>query len=442
MNKIKNIIVLIIIIIIILVLIILGIKLLDAKKENDLDEQGDVGEEVSFETDIIKEVTDQTKFYTVSNCVQQYLDSLDTNNDSFYGTDENGNYTIVVDEEEIKQNIYDLLSEEYITENNITIQNVYQYVDKLENKLIFVPLKMKVLENSVIEKYIVYGLGETIDYSLTKYIYMVVNIDNENGTYSIEPLIQEYKNIDEIVIENKNIAIEENDNNIFNMEKVNYEYIVQKYVDNYKKLALGAQKEAYHLLDEEYRTKRFGSLENYQKYIQDNREEIEQIQCTKYLVNDDNLEAIQYIALDQNQKYYIFDEKVPMDFSLKLDNYTIITDTFQEEYDKANNQNKVMRNIDKWVQMLNCRDYNAAYHVLDETFRNNNFGSQEKFEEYMREKYPSHYKLAFSNFSEEGNTYIQKIQLTDMTEQEEVKNVNIIMQLKEGTNFVMSFGIE
>ena len=78
MKKIKNIIIFVIIAIIMLLLMILYIKFMDIKKEEDLDIQGDVGEKVNFETNELKDVIDQIKFYTVSNCVQQYIDNLNT----------------------------------------------------------------------------------------------------------------------------------------------------------------------------------------------------------------------------------------------------------------------------------------------------------------------------------------------------------------------------
>ena len=122
---------------------------------------------------------------------------------------------------------------------------------------------------------------------------------------------------------------------------------------------------------------------------------------------------------------------------------TIQTENFVTEYNNSDDQNKIMLNIDKWIQMLNNRDYKAAYEVLDETFRNNNFASEEKFEQYMREKFPLHYKLEFGEYSNESDIGMQKIILTDITEEDknEIQNT-IIMQLKDNYEFVMSFEIQ
>ena len=98
-------------------------------------------------------------------------------------------------------------------------------------------------------------------------------------------------------------------------------------------------------------------------------------------------------------------------------------------------------NIDRWNSMLKVRDYTNAYNLLDETFRKNNFDTVEKFENYMRENFPSHYELTYSNYSEENGIKIQEVVFKDM-DSDEQKSLNIIMKLEEGTDFVMSFSIK
>ena len=132
-----------------------------------------------------------------------------------------------------------------------------------------------------------------------------------------------------------------------------------------------------------------------------------------------------------------------MVYKVRLDTYTIMPDNFKETYDSSNEQYKVAMNIDKWIDMLNNRDYHSAYQYLDETFRNNNFGSEEAFEQYMREHFPLHYQLKIGQFTETNNTYTQYIVLTDITGEtnEEIDNT-IIMQLKDDYDFVMSFSVQ
>ena len=130
------------------------------------------------------------------------------------------------------------------------------------------------------------------------------------------------------------------------------------------------------------------------------------------------------------------------EFTTKLDTYTIATNKFLDTYNDSKNEEKVNMNINKWFLMLNNRDYNSAYNVLDETFRNENFGNEENFEKYMKEMYPLHYKVTLKNFSEQSDVYTQDIIFSDITGEDELENENtIIMQLKDNTDFVMSFSV-
>ena len=94
--NIKKIIICVIILIILLIIgISIVIKYMERNSRKMEEEVGDPGIVIDYEKETTKEVTDFVKFYTVSNCVNAYLDRLNVNNSSYYGTDENNNYTII-----------------------------------------------------------------------------------------------------------------------------------------------------------------------------------------------------------------------------------------------------------------------------------------------------------------------------------------------------------
>ena len=175
-------------------------------------------------------------------------------------------------------------------------------------------------------------------------------------------------------------------------------------------------------------------------YIDKNANELRGLTISQYSVNtyDDYTE---YVCMDKYENYYIFKVTDFTEYTVTLDTYTIISNTFKNTYDGADDQGKTMLNCDKWIQMLNNRDYTSAYNVLDETFRNNNFGSVDNFENYMRQNYGEHYDVEFGDFSNEGNTYIQPLTLTPISGSEEIKEITIIMRLSDNYGFTMSFVI-
>lgn len=391
------------------------------------------------EIDILEKVKDAESFFTVTSCVTQYLDMLNENNDIYYGYDDNNNYKRIIDPYE---SIRGILSEKYIEENNLTEKNMKIDIPLLKNKVMFVPLQMRVMKNSNISKFLVYGIIENLDNEYISDIYLFVNLCETNHTFSIEPIQNKYNNLDDINYTNEEQFIEKNAFNEYISIEVNNEYICKQYLTIYKNIALAKPEIAYQFLQEDYKKKRFGDLSSYEKYLKDNKKELKILQLSQYQVNKYD-EYTEYVCKSKDGNLFIFNENAIMDFTLKLDTYTISTDNFKKNYNVSNEQEKVMMNIDKWVQMLNNRDYTAAYNVLDQTFKNNTFGSEEDFEDYMRNNYSLFYKIKFSDFSEEGTIFVQHITLVDInSDSNEGKELEIIMKLEKDTDFVMSFSIE
>ena len=428
MKKLKIIILIVIVSIFLLLFLLFAIN---NKVEHDMrDKIGDPGEQFEYDENNFIEVDSQIEFYTVRDCIYKYYNVINRINNIY--TDTGIDYETM---------ICDMLDKEYISKNQITKENIKNFIDNEKKYIMFEPLEMKVLENSNLNRYVVYGYIQDLDKDkerFIKYDTLIVNLDNVDKTFSIEPVKD--KQYNEIKIENENTLITENENNKYTDSRTNYGYIAQQYMKAYKDMFLTNAEIAYNHLDEAYREKRFQNVEEYQKYIEKNLEELSEVQLNQYLVNNYE-DYTEYVCTDDNNNYYIFKEKSPMNFTLLLDTYTLESEKFTTEYNKVNDQHKVMMNIDKWVQMLNNRDYKAAYEVLDKTFREENFGTVDDFEEYMRTIYPYFYDLEFGELEEEEGLYIQQITLKNKNDvQDTGREQHIIMQLEKGTtNFVMSF---
>ena len=439
----KVIITLIILLIVSIIGILIIIKYLQNHPYTTLEKSGDAGETIDYENQDIQKVTDFGKFYTVVNCVNTYIDRINIKNSSYYGRNENGDYTIVISDEDINKNIYNLLSNEYINNNSITLENLRSKTNTLDEKQIFVPLKMNVLLNSIVEKYVVYGFLTDIESNFRSEIYLYVNLDISNNTFSIEPIEnKEIKNIDEIKIINSNKTIEKNDDNTATLAKISNQYLCEKYIFYYKKILLAAPKLAYKYLDNDYKEKRFGTYEEFKQYVQENKDKIIGINLKEYLV-EYNEGYSEYVCKDKYGNLYIFDEKGIMDYTLKLDTYTIPTEKFKETYNNAESYKKVQMNIDKFFQMINRQDYKTAYSCIAQSYKNNYFKTEEEFITYAKNNFYTYNDVTYKNYEQKGsNLYTFNINLSDLTkENSEEKEIKIIMQLNDDLNFEMSFGM-
>ena len=433
-----------VIIIILLILVIILLSYLQA--DDEISELPGGNQAISsdlydYEESKTELLTDKTSFYIVTKCVSNYLDMINKTNSLYYGEDANGNYVKVIDDSTIASNILDILDKAYISENNITMENVYDFVENVETKQIFIPLKMNILPGRVNETYAVYGMIQDLNYQFIKYLYIIVTLDIQNHTYAIQPILDtQYNDIDEITLQDRNKSIEENDNNLYQVENITNEYVSNQYLDSYKKMLLGNPDLAYEYLDEEYKVKKFGDIDTFKQYIQE-RNILRTLSLKQYSVEIKD-EYTQYTCIDQNGNYYIFKETAPMQYTVILDTYTVDLPEFIEQYTKASDEDKVLMNIQKFFDAIDDGDYRYAYNKLDETYKANNFATLEEFENYVKSNFFAKNSLSAGSAEKQGDIYLYNVTISDASgESDDSVTTSFVMQLQEGTGFVMSFGI-
>ena len=217
MKKSKKYIVISIVILIILVIILLLIMLINKRKnnaENVYEKPYDPGDYT--DNDIRISFND---YYIIKYCFQTYIDTLNTESSNYYTRDENNKYIKFVEDSQIEQKIYNLLSESYINDNKITLDTVYKYVDTTKEKEMAIVTKVQdktIDESTSVKSFLVEGLQVPItDMNKAKQIYLIVNIDYKNKTFSIMPVSD--KELENVKIK-KIESIENKGENIYDDE--------------------------------------------------------------------------------------------------------------------------------------------------------------------------------------------------------------------------------
>lgn len=218
--------------------------------------------------------------------------------------------------------------------------------------------------------------------------------------------------------------------------------MAEKYFNNYMQMMIHHTKKAYHLLDDEYKEKRFKTYEEYDTFVQHNILFLRQNALEDVIVTDKQKDKI-YTCKDKYGNIYLFKETTVMEYNVQLDDYTLNNERFNEIYQKAEDKDKGILNIDKFFEMINMQDYTSAYRVLDENFKQNYFKTQADFESYIKNKVFRYNKVTYQEYSNKiTDIYTYKIQLTDKTEEKQGQvEFNMVVKLLEGTNFVMSFAV-
>lgn len=453
MEKIKKVIILIIIIIFVIILSLL-LLLKNANNKNELsnEEYVENSEELIPEQDDngYIDVSDSNLFYSVLNSVNKYIDIMKYNFNTgidedelykYYDIDQEYLFNIKSETQRIEA-VYSLLDEKYKDNNKISVDNIKQFIYPVNENAIIIPIKMKAKYGTNINTFI---LKAYLKENELEEKYFVIRTNNKNQTFSIEFLDDNdnKKDIEKLkVYENEN-SIEKNNYNEFKIEIIKTERIAQMHLEHYRDLSIEYPEIAYNnYLDKDYREKRFGTLENYKKYIEDNKNELEYVQITKYFVESESNET-KYVCLDQYENTYTFSENATMQYSVLLDTYTLTTENFIETYKNANDTERVQLNVDKFIKMMNSHDYINIYKYLSEGFKENYFKTESEFEEYIKSIFYRYNKVTYKDITKKGSDiYIANIQIEDfLGESDEIKDFNIIIQLIDETEFVMSFGM-
>ena len=424
--------ILIIIFILIMFLIIIIIAMLNLLKEyNSSDNVNtEFEQQILYETDKnISKVENRNEYYVIDNIVATYMRYI--------------NNLKKEDKEDSNIAMYSILDQEYISEFNITENEIKEKFNIYTiNEKVYIEDMYQIELSASSNVFIVYG--NTIN--TNEYFEIMVKTDSSNNTFSIFP--KEYmdkynysyeSDVNSIKISDENI--EPNNYNKFEYTNINDEQMAIYYFEDLKNRIFEENK-LYNVLNVDYISKKFASIEEFNIYLENLKQIIMQRNIVSYQINNQD-GYTQYVLIDQNGKYYIFNETAVMDYNVILDTYTIDLPQFTEKYNNATDQEKVLLNIQKVFDAINDGDYRYVYNKLDSTFRQNNFPTETDFENYIKQNFYTSNNFEFSNYKSSGNLHIYDISITDKNNvSSEKKTKNFIMQLKEGTDFLMSFNVQ
>lgn len=375
---------------------------------------------------------DRAKYYTIEALVNNYVNLAG-----------NG----------LTENIKDLLSPNYIAKYGINSENLQDKLEipKLDDDFQMYIITITDMLTAEIDEetnmYLVKGMIRKSNEEKINNINIMLEVDMINQIYNIYP--NEYLKdlgLDKMKlgdsIENyKKEGINKNENNKFTYVTKSDLDVVNEYFSNLKELLLYYPDEAYSRLDTQYAEKRFGSKEKFINYIEENRTTIALMSINKYKIISKE-EYVEYICSDKYDNIYILRQKDGiMNYTMFLDNYTIMHDEDIEYYNKLDKYDKATYNLRKFIEMVNTKDYNAIYSVLNNTFKSNNFSNVEQLKTYLKTNMYDINDIEIED-NDTSEYYIFNCIITNKRNESETKNMTIIIDQGEGTDFTMSFSFD
>ncbi len=441
----------VIIAIVVLVIICILIALLYHINDGHIFRQGDAPiseDEIPIE-EKVEYVSSRNNYFAVKSCIDKYFvyysTIYDFGNDRY--VDELSSADRKVVQQENAESLYDLLDSDYIEERKITKENILTKLKEMKSSTVDIT-NMCVAERSVaMSIYIVDGTIRQKESGKMEDFRMIVKLDLVNKTFTVIPSDTASKKYGDISIgDNINIEcpekIAKNENNIFNFEVINDEEYIKKLITQFKEEVVHNSELIYNNLNNEYKTNKFKTKQEFDSFIKSHLRQYVTLDAQSYQkTKTDNY--TQYVIIDSKGNNYIFRETAPMKYTLILDTYTIELPEFTEKYNSVTNQEKVILNINKFMQSINDGDYRYAYNTLADSFKQNNFRTLEEFTNYVKANFFEKNKFDYRKFSNEADTYYTyEVDITDSNNtSKDVKTKTFIVLLEDGTDFKISFNL-
>ena len=255
------------IIVTIIIITIIAILLLNGKKQKEIvNNQKD--KLISRLTEKVTKITNRAQFFNIDNHINQYFNYKKQNN--------------------IKA-VKAISGDAVINSNDFQSREMY-ILNKITN-------------------YTVYVYGKEQQSNTYNDQYIMIHFDYQNYTFSIQNSSkQEFENAKNNIVQNiykENINIQSNDyNEIILSEEANDFQILKKYFDDYKFKAINRPKEAFALLEVEYRKVKFhNDVNEFVQYVKSNLETLQDANIVKHGITKEG-SVTKYTFVDQYNHYY------------------------------------------------------------------------------------------------------------------------------------------
>lgn len=325
----------------------------------------------------------------------------------------------------------------YIKENNETAINELggNSIYLITNNVKYVVKQAYVTQNQYMSKYYTYGtltIANGNYTAQTQEIYMILYLTAENKGYRLQTISKEEYLNRTALEQNDTIEIQEGTYNKFEYEYIDNVKQMEIYLEDYSFQIFNNTENSYNLLNTEYKEKRFKDLQAFVQFLNEKQGQLHNIKINQYTVHEENQNKI-YKGTDQNGNYYEIIEKSYMNYEIILDNYTML------DYSNDSDENKIKLSAEKFILMLNSADYTNAYNLLEPSFKQINFPTEQDFINYVKNNFYARNIVASKDLSEDGictvtikdsiSTQANKIQ----------KQFKVIMG--EGMSFTIEFNI-
>lgn len=125
----------------------------------------------------------------------------------------------------------------------------------------------------------------------------------------------------------------------------------------------------------------------------------------------------------------------------KKDETTYFEDSSVNKLASMSEKERITFYFSKYIENIENGDYETAYNMLYDEFRDTYFDTIENFESYVKGKYPEIISVEYLEFKREGKYYIISVKILDISNNEVFEQKFILIEY-DYDNFKLSFQAE
>ena len=113
-----------------------------------------------------------------------------------------------------------------------------------------------------------------------------------------------------------------------------------------------------------------------------------------------------------------------------------------EEVKEMEEKKRITYYFSKYITYLEEKNYEKAYDLLYEEYKNNYFPTLEDFEKYAKERYPDFMRIEHTYMSRQGDYYILTVNIYNLLTNEIIeKEQKYVIKEKDFLDYVLSFQV-
>ena len=194
----------------------------------------------------------------------------------------------------------------------------------------------------------------------------------------------------------------------------------------------------YEILSDEYKKTKFPEISEFKQYIKEHISDLNSDTLSEYKIVNYN-EYVEYRAICKSQRNIVFNAKNMMDYTISLDNYTIVQN--KDMYNAFLPAAEAKYCVDRVVQALNYKDYDFVYSKLNPVQKNNYYKNVNEFKNYLSKALyeQNSYEIDDNYLIISDNVYQFTVTIRDATGGEfTYSKFTMAVTLKDDADFIIS----